>query len=81
MVAIVDASNQPCWLAEACDNPSLEGVRMYGVTAYELDYVGCYVCQTFLQMILEESLAPKTPLLVRAIVRLFSTQAAVVPFS
>ena len=31
---MVGTSDQSCWLAEACKNPSLEGLWMYGVTVY-----------------------------------------------
>ena len=32
MIAIIGTSDQSCWLAEACKNPSLEDLWMYGVT-------------------------------------------------
>ena len=31
---MIGTSDQSCWLAEACKNPSLEGLWMYGVTVY-----------------------------------------------
>ena len=34
MIAIIGTSDQPCWLAEACKIPSLEGLWMYGVMVY-----------------------------------------------
>ena len=34
MIATIGTSDQPCWLAEACKTPSLEGLRIYGVTVY-----------------------------------------------
>ena len=31
---MIGTSDQSCWLAESCKNPSLEGLWMYGVTVY-----------------------------------------------
>ena len=42
MIAIIGTSDQPCWLAEACKNHSLEGLWMYGVTVYlDRSYGSC----------------------------------------
>ena len=34
MIAIIGTSDQPCWLAEACKIPALDGLWIYGVTIF-----------------------------------------------
>ena len=32
IIAVIDTSDQLCWMAEVCKNPSLDGLWIYGVT-------------------------------------------------